>query len=1270
MASLLSFAKKKLDAAYHGINPLDHGQGWTSVAPQRQSLNPTTTGPNIAQSIGSGGLRINSSPGPQAFKPPVPFDLNSAILGGGLNFNGSLAPKLNPGIQIQPLSPLNPGQIPQINKSLNLTDALASGGLQIGDKTPPPAQPKPSLLSQAGHLAKQVGEGIVQAPADIAKVDIVNPAKELLARATGNDQAYKNALQSDKQILQPKRLAGDIAQLGLIAGGGPLANSIGKSVGGLGGKVLGGATSTALFGGASELSANPNAGVTDVLKAGGLSALLGGGLPLAGAGAKAGVKGIQQLDARVPLAPNQLGAVSAGNNPLTPGKAKQKVRLANKSNPNINKQTGLDLGLPNKSNELDVLNQLRPKTKAIPLASTAEKTGDVATKTTKAGNTVPLGVKSGTTITKKIADLPINSRPLFGTPERVIKQITKDKAGRDLLTKTIIAPQDKAVTKTAQEVEKHLGTLRSTFEQSGILNGTKVNSELGDKYFKFVEKGGADSKAARRQLYQSAGNTTGKKLIETDKKLRPLMDDLLKRQNEARAAVGKEPIPFRKNYITHLQDQGLFGGLNMADTSTSPNPFSRSTGRLNPFSKQREGKNSLTDPVKATEAYVRASTAEIHSHEPVARLNTLIDALEQRKDVPTNVTNWLKQQRDIVGGQGHWLDNAVNSTQLGKAGLTVLNKATQQAGRNLIGANPASVLTQPAQLVQSGAKLGWGNTIKALGAPLKGKALTAESEFLTGRHAHLDSLAPGLTHRLVSASLKPIEATQKAIDRIIFDAAKHRASQLGLKGAEAAKWADSATKETVAARGLGQTPHAYNSKIGNSALQFSLEMGNSIHQLAADELRHGRVGGITSFMIGAYGFNQAFNLITGKSQGVILDPIQAALDVKKDAQNGQYIQAAGRLPGELLANAPGGQVLAGGVKALNNKLGNQLFGQAGAGRYGVGVPAIEAVKAGLNVAKKPLDALAFGAPAGGVPIKRGIEGLLSVAGGNVDNKKGESIYKPAQTPQNYVRGALFGRSTTGEGKNYVQKLQDNLSGGSTSPTTSKEQQAILNKNSPEAKAASDKIKTELKLNPDSVGLRDLPNGEYAYTKDGEVKFTHDLKTARKELAVQGLQNSEEQSKVIGNKYYYKDENGDVKAMPKYRHEFDVADSKNQLDMYVAKDNEDYATWNSVAQNQLKALETLRDKYNQDSQSDKVDDTQKKIETLKHDIAKYAGYGGAFTKGKSGKGKKSSFNTSGFKTASSGRAPKAPRGVKVGKVAAFKAPSTRKLSVSRMPKITG
>ena len=176
--------------------------------------------------------------------------------------------------------------------------------------------------------------------------------------------------------------------------------------------------------------------------------------------------------------------------------------------------------------------------------------------------------------------------------------------------------------------------------------------------------------------------------------------------------------------------------------------------------------------------------------------------------------------------------------------------------------------------------------------------------------------------------------------------------------------------------------------------------------------------------------------------------------------------------------------------------------------------------------------------------------------------------------------------------------------------------AQLNKQSTEE---IKKLKENVKVGDNS--LIQLPNGEYAATINGKIKSFKKLEDARNAARLDHALADGSDSKVLGEKgkeiYYYKNKNNKTKAMPNYKHEFDVVDSQNQLDMYVAKDNEDYDGWTSAAKSQIKALETLRDRYNKDSQEDKVDDIQKKIETLKSSMRKYASYGGSFTKGKSG-----------------------------------------------------
>ena len=166
------------------------------------------------------------------------------------------------------------------------------------------------------------------------------------------------------------------------------------------------------------------------------------------------------------------------------------------------------------------------------------------------------------------------------------------------------------------------------------------------------------------------------------------------------------------------------------------------------------------------------------------------------------------------------------------------------------------------------------------------------------------------------------------------------------------------------------------------------------------------------------------------------------------------------------------------------------------------------------------------------------------------------------------------------------------------------------------KQASDQLKQmKLDVKAGDNGLVQLPNGKYALTMNGEVTTKNTLEEARNAARLDHALADGSTSKVLGDKHYYKNEEGDTKAEPLYKYEYDKVNAQTSLDMYVAKDNEDYKGWTTAADTKMKALIKKRNGYNKDGQEDEVDKTQKEIEQLKHDMKKYAGYGGAFSKGR-------------------------------------------------------
>src|ERR1044072_4655326 len=83
-----------------------------------------------------------------------------------------------------------------------------------------------NAYAQQKNLVKQASVGNKDPVVELAKstvkplgylgnVTIANPARQVAARVTGNQEAYQSARQQQRENLQPKRFFGNIAQVGL-----------------------------------------------------------------------------------------------------------------------------------------------------------------------------------------------------------------------------------------------------------------------------------------------------------------------------------------------------------------------------------------------------------------------------------------------------------------------------------------------------------------------------------------------------------------------------------------------------------------------------------------------------------------------------------------------------------------------------------------------------------------------------------------------------------------------------------------------------------------------------------------------------------------------------------------------------------------------------------------------------------------------------------------------------------------------------------------------
>lgn len=211
--------------------------------------------------------------------------------------------------------------------------------------------------------------------------------------------------------------------------------------------------------------------------------------------------------------------------------------------------------------------------------------------------------------------------------------------------------------------------------------------------------------------------------------------------------------------------------------------------------------------------------------------------------------------------------------------------------------------------------------------------------------------------------------------------------------------------------------------------------------------------------------------------------------------------------------------------------------------------------------------------------------------------------------------------------------------------------------------ADAELKAFKKNPPKGQGLTQLADGRYVYSIDGKVSTTTDLRTAGNAIRADSLQKSgkpfmETPNVANGGVVTRKSPDGKISSMTKTAFDYQLGTAK----LTQLKNAGNVQGWMDTANKQLDSIA----KQLQDPNIDPLDaiKLQNQADTLQKDMDKYVGYGG-FTKGKSGS--KVKVNTSGFATAAKSKAPKVS-GVKVKKVASGGSLKTRKLSVSKIPKI--
>lgn len=161
------------------------------------------------------------------------------------------------------------------------------------------------------------------------------------------------------------------------------------------------------------------------------------------------------------------------------------------------------------------------------------------------------------------------------------------------------------------------------------------------------------------------------------------------------------------------------------------------------------------------------------------------------------------------------------------------------------------------------------------------------------------------------------------------------------------------------------------------------------------------------------------------------------------------------------------------------------------------------------------------------------------------------------------------------------------------------------------KSNETKLSEQVKKEKDSAtGLTKLSDGKYVAVINGEKKTFDNEQKAKKAISINDFMNSNDKTKEIDGKVYYKNDNTESGYSVKNKAEWDYDKSVNGLDLAIdkAKASNDLKGWMDAADKKYQALIKKRDSYDPETEFDKIDTVNKQLLNLEQEASKYSSNG--------------------------------------------------------------
>lgn len=536
------------------------------------------------------------------------------------------------------------------------------------------------------------------------------------------------------------------------------------------------------------------------------------------------------------------------------------------------------------------------------------------------------------------------------------------------------------------------------------------------------------------------------RIKETADDFRAIYDTTLDKWNGARAQYGYPPVPKRPDYFRHFQaiDSAIrqFGML--LRQQDLPTEIAGITGIFNPnkpFSTaelRRKGEKSTEDAIRGMDNYLDSVSRQIFHIDSVTRGRQLEKYIRESAKVTANHTmagpgdaiklpNFVSNLHDytnILSGKKAALDRALESI-FGRRIYSVSNFIRRRIGANMVLGNLASAITNFAPFTQSLATTSKPAAIHGLGESLMSPWHEdyplidgVQSDFLLRRFPE-----KAIDLRGVDKAGEKAGWLFEQIDRFTaksITAGKYYENiEKGMGKEEAMKSADAYAGRILADRSIGQTPNIFNSQSLGFITQFQTEVNNVFSFMTKDipRMSEGKKSklftSLMQFLLYSYLFNEGYKRVTGRRP--LLDPIYASLTLLGKTDESEDVAFSKRLS-NTITDVGGNLPFVGGITGGRFPISGSL-------------PDVKGLINGDTTATKELIKLAYLVPPfGGGQLKKTFEGLNTVRKGEERTPSGKTVrYRVDQTPINYARAGLFGKSSLPQAQEYYKGIDKKYS---------------------------------------------------------------------------------------------------------------------------------------------------------------------------------------------------------------------------------------------------